>query len=538
MRGPPGSRPIRSDRPPRHTGRSQERVSLGTRRESTVMLLAKVLVIAHFAILALLSVYGVHRFYMLFLYYFHKKNQRKPLKPFDELPTLTVQLPTFNEVYVIERLIDAVAKMEYPRDRFQIQVLDDSTDDTTEVAARKVEEWSRRGLDIELIHRVDRSGFKAGALENGLKTAKGEYVAIFDADFVPTPNCLLDNIHYFTDPKIAMIQFRWVHINEGYSLLTRVQSILLDGHFVIEHTARNRSGRFFNFNGTAGVWRRTAIADAGGWQHDTLTEDLDLSYRAQLRGWQFVFLPHVAAPSEVPVEMNAFKAQQKRWAMGSIQTALKLLPSIWKSKMSLKVKGEATFHLTNNFAYLFLLLMSLLLLPATLSRAQFGWHNAFYIDLFLFVSATVSVAIFYLAAQREADPESSWWTRIKYLPMIMSVGIGLTINNSRAVLEAIFGADTPFERTAKYGVQGKKDVWQEKKYRRRRDVLTYLEFVMGCYFMLVIYSAWEYQLYSSIPILSLFPLGFFYMSLWSLFQGRRRAQPQAVQTEVTVAARM
>ncbi|MEK7867503.1 MAG: glycosyl transferase family 2, partial [Planctomycetota bacterium] len=247
---------------------------------------------------------------------------------------------------------------------------------------------------------------------------------------------------------------------------------------------------------------------------------------------------HVPAPSEVPVEMNAFKAQQKRWAMGSIQTALKLLPTIWKSKASLKVKSEATFHLTNNFAYLFLLLMSLLLLPATLSRAQFGWHNAFYIDLFLFVSATVSVAIFYLAAQREADPESSWWTRIKYLPMIMSVGIGLTINNSRAVLEAIFGADTPFERTAKYGVQGKKDVWQEKKYRRRRDVLTYLEFVLGCYFMLVIYSAWEYQLYSSIPILSLFPLGFFYMSLWSLFQGRRQARPQALPTEVPVAARM
>ncbi|MEK7867390.1 MAG: glycosyltransferase, partial [Planctomycetota bacterium] len=273
------------------------------------MLLAKILVFAHFSILALLSVYGVHRFYMLFLYYFHKKNQRKPLRLYDEVPTLTVQLPTFNEVYVVERLIDAVAKMDYPRDRFQVQVLDDSTDDTTEVAARKVEEWRRRGLDIELIHRVDRGGFKAGALENGLKTAKGEFVAIFDADFVPTPNCLLDNIHFFTDPKIAMVQFRWVHINEGYSLLTRVQSILLDGHFVIEHTARNRSGRFFNFNGTAGVWRRTAIADAGGWQHDTLTEDLDLSYRAQLRGWQFVFLPHVPAPSEVPVEMNAFKAQ-------------------------------------------------------------------------------------------------------------------------------------------------------------------------------------------------------------------------------------
>lgn len=502
------------------------------------MLLAKVLVFAHLAILAVLSLYGMHRFYLIVLYYRHKKNQRVPARKFDDLPVLTVQLPLFNEVYVVERLIDAVARMEYPRDRFHVQVLDDSTDDTTEVAARKVEEWRRRGLDIELIHRVDRAGFKAGALENGLRTAKGEYIAIFDADFVPTPRCLIDNIHYFTDPKIGMVQFRWVHINGGYSLLTRVQSILLDGHFILEHTARNRSGRFFNFNGTAGIWRRTAIVDAGGWQHDTLTEDLDLSYRAQLRGWQFVFCPHVCAPSEVPVEMNAFKAQQKRWAMGSIQTALKLLPTIWKSRVPLRVKSEATFHLTNNFAYPFLLLMSLLLLPATLSRASLGWTNAFYIDLVIFVSATISVAVFYLVAQRECAPESSWWTRLKYIPMIMSVGIGLTINNTRAVLAAIFGADTPFERTPKYNVQGRNDAWREKKYRRRRDVLTYLEVVMGCYFMLVIYSAWEYQLYTSIPILALFPIGFFYMSLWSLFQGRRPARPRPLPAEATVPARM
>lgn len=502
------------------------------------MLLAKIIVFAHFAILTLLSVYGAHRFYMIFLYYRYKRNQRKPSARFDQVPSLTIQLPLFNEVYVVERLIDSVARIEYPRDRLQIQVLDDSTDDTTEVASRKVDEWKKRGLDIELVHRENRMGFKAGALEEGLKTAKGEYVAIFDADFVPNADCILENIHYFTDPKIAMIQFRWVHLNEKYSLLTQVQSILLDGHFVIEHTARNRSGRFFNFNGTAGVWRRAAIADSGGWQHDTLTEDLDLSYRAQLRGWQFVFLPHIAAPSEVPVEMNAFKAQQKRWAKGSIQTALKLLPTIWKSKVSWRVKTEATFHLTNNFAYLFLLLMSLLLLPATLARAEFGWHNAFWVDLILFVSATISVATFYIVAQREADPNSSWYSRIKYLPMLMSVGIGLTINNSRAVLEAIFGNETPFERTPKYGVQGNKDAWQEKKYRRRRDVLAYLEFVLGCYFLLVIYSAWEYRLYSSIPILSLFPIGFFYMSLWSFFQGRRERRLRTVPAEVHATARM
>ena len=292
----------------------------------------------YFLVLLILSIYGSHRYVMAYLYYKYKGNLPAPRGRFETPPRVTIQLPVYNEMYVVERLIDAVARIDYPRDRLEIQVLDDSTDETQGIARAKVERLKRHGHDIVYLHRNNRQGFKAGALQEGLKIARGELVAVFDADFVPSPDFLRKSVNYFTDERIGMVQVRWEHLNRDYSHLTQAQAIFLDGHFVIEHTARNRSGRFFNFNGTAGVWRRATIEDAGCWQHDTLTEDLDLSYRAQLKGWQFVYLPEVVSPAEVPVEMNAFKSQQHRWAKGSIQTARKLLPRILRSDLPREVK--------------------------------------------------------------------------------------------------------------------------------------------------------------------------------------------------------
>ncbi|MDQ3622732.1 MAG: glycosyltransferase family 2 protein, partial [Verrucomicrobiota bacterium] len=278
--------------------------------------------ICYFIVLFGLSIYGLHRYVIVYLFLKNRNRPPRPLAEFKELPRVTVQLPIFNELYVVERLLKSVAALQYPPDRLQIQVLDDSTDETTEIAEKQLAQLSARGLDVELIRRTDRTGFKAGALENGLRTCTGDFVLILDADFVPAPDMLLKTIHYFTDPKIGMIQTRWGHLNRTYSLLTRVQAMFLDGHLLLEQTARSRSGRFFNFNGTAGLWRRTCIEDAGGWQHDTLTEDLDLSYRAQLKGWKFVFLADLVTPAELPVDMNGFKSQQHRWTKGSIQTCL------------------------------------------------------------------------------------------------------------------------------------------------------------------------------------------------------------------------
>ncbi len=324
----------------------------------------------YFGCLLVLSAYGAHRWYLLWLYRRHRRDDATPARRFDPLPRLTVQLPLYNEMYVAERLIDAVCALDYPRDRLEIQVLDDSTDETREIVSAKTAACAARGFDIVHLHRTDRAGFKAGALEAGLRVAKGDLIAIFDADFVPQPGFARELVHHFTDERVGMVQARWGHLNADYSPLTRVQSMLLDGHFVIEHTARNRSGRFFNFNGTAGIWRRRCIEDAGGWQHDTLTEDLDLSYRAQLEGWRFVFLPDHIAPAELPLEMGAFKSQQHRWAKGSIQTARKLLPRIYRSALPWYVKLEATVHLTANIGYVLMVLLALLIVPAVWLRRR------------------------------------------------------------------------------------------------------------------------------------------------------------------------
>ncbi|PYX46489.1 MAG: glycosyl transferase family 2 [Acidobacteria bacterium] len=440
------------------------------------------LLVPYFVVLILLASYGLHRYVLVYLYYRNRKNHTsEPATQFEDLPRVTVQLPMFNEQFVAERLIDSVCKHH---------------------------------------HRTNREGFKAGALAEGMKTSKGEFIAIFDADFTPPEEFLLKVIHHFTDPKIGMVQTRWTHINRNYSFLTEVEAILLDGHFVLEHSGRARSGVFFNFNGTAGMWRRRAIEEAGGWQHDTLTEDTDLSYRAQLKGWKFIYLQEVECPAELPVEMTAFKTQQARWAKGLIQTAKKILPRVMKSDAPLHAKIEAWYHLTANLSYPLMVVLSVLLLPAMIIRFYQGWFQMLYIDLPLFMASTFSISSFYLVSQRELFPKT-WPRALLYLPFLMALGIGLTITNTKAVLEALIGQQSPFARTPKYGVETKKHkVGAKSKYRRRLGWIPWAELLIGAYFALTVYYALDNENYITVPFLLLFVMGYWYTGLMSLLQGR------------------
>src|SRR6266704_2743 len=477
------------------------------------------LLIPYFVVLIILASYGIHRYVLVYLYYKHRKKEPRQPRHFEELPKITVQLPIFNEQFVVERLVDAICRLQYPQDRLQIQVLDDSTDETVEVANGIVERYSALGYQITYHHRANREGFKAGALEQGLKTATGEFIAIFDADFVPSEDFLQRTIHHFTDPGIAMVQTRWTHINRHYSFLTEVEAILLDGHFVLEHSGRARSNVFFNFNGTAGVWRRRAIEEAGGWQHDTLTEDTDLSYRAQLKGWKFIYLHDVECPAELPVEMTAFKTQQARWAKGLIQTGKKILPRVLKSDQPFRVKLEAWYHLTANLSYPLMIVLSVLLLPAMVIRFYQGWFQMLYIDLPLFLASTFSISSFYLVSQRELFPKT-WPRALLYLPFLMALGIGLSITNTRAVLEALLGKQTAFTRTPKYRVESKKDKIRAGSYRRRLGWVPWIELLIGSYFALTVYYAMENENYITVPFLILFVVGYWYTGLMSLLQGR------------------
>ncbi|WP_433968915.1 glycosyltransferase [Tunturiibacter gelidiferens] len=442
-----------------------------------------------------------------------------------QLPFVTIQLPIFNEQFVIERLIEAVCRLDYPRDRFEIQVLDDSTDETTEVARAIVERYARGFVGmgpqpIVYLHRSNRHGYKAGALDKGLDVARGEFVAIFDADFVPPRQWVMQVIHHFAQPEIGMVQTRWTHLNRNYSFLTQVEAILLDGHFVLEHGGRSRAGVFFNFNGTAGMWRRETISTAGGWQHDTLTEDTDLSYRAQLVGWQFKYLQDVECPAELPIEMTAFKTQQARWAKGLIQTGKKILPRVLKSDAPWHTKLEAWYHLTANISYPLMIVLSVLLMPAMIIRSWQGYIQMLLIDFPLFVASTMSVSTFYMVSQKELYPKS-WYKSIVYVPFVMALGgVGLTITNTKAVLEALFGVKSAFARTPKYSVKKKGEKSQAKVYRKRLGVIPWIEMAIGCYFAWTVYYAISTENFFTVPFLVLFVFGYWYTGLLSLLQGR------------------
>ncbi|ANM32104.1 glycosyl transferase family 2 [Acidobacteria bacterium Mor1] len=483
---------------------------------------------AYFAILLALSAYGAHRWYLIWLYARHRRRDCTPARRFDELPVLTVQLPLFNEMYVAPRLIDAVCNLDYPRDRLEIQVLDDSTDETTTICREIVERKRAEGIDIKLIHRTDRTGFKAGALEEGQQVARGEFIAIFDADFVPPPDFAQRLIHHFTDDKVGMVQARWGHLNPNYSALTRVQSMLLDGHFVIEHTARNHSGRFFNFNGTAGIWRKTTVADAGGWQHDTLTEDLDLSYRAQMKGWKFVYLPDEVTPAELPVEVSAFKTQQHRWAKGSIQTARKLLPRLLRSDLPFMVKTEAVMHLTANIGYVLMVALAILVVPSVWLRGSQAAWQVLFIDLPIFTLSSLSVAGFYIVAQREAL--GSWRGIARWIPFLMAIGIGLSVNNAKAVLQALVGHESPFRRTPKYNLNRGEGI-SSRKYRGGLSLDTWIELALTVYFTVGLSAVIASGLWGAVPFLMLFQIGYGYTALMTIVQSGQRGAAAAPATK-------
>lgn len=480
--------------------------------------------LCYLAVLTGLSLFGLHRYLIVYLFLKHRNDKTGPLGNFDDLPQVTVQLPVFNEYYVIERLLDSVAGLDYPREKLQIQVLDDSTDDTRELIERLVGDLQARGFDAAQIHRTDRTGYKAGALEAGMASAKGDYVLILDADFVVEPDFLQKTIHYFTDPKVGMIQTRWGHLNRGYSLLTKVQAMFLDGHLLLEQTARSRSGRFFNFNGTAGLWRKGCIAEAGGWQHDTLTEDLDLSYRAQLAGWNFVFLPDLVTPAELPADMNGFKSQQHRWTKGSIQTCKKLLPIIWRSDLSLTIKLEATAHLTSNFAYLLMAFLCVIVFPASHTQLGGAWRM-WAIDVPIFLAASLSVGVFYVCAQRHLHPKD-WLKHMLLLPPLLALGVGLSVHNARAVLEAVFNRQSGFIRTPKYGDKGQSAKTRRgSRYQPMKTLLPFIELGFAVYFTWIVVAMIRNGDLFSLPFMLLFQLGFSYVALSSLSQVLPRWTP-------------
>jgi cellulose synthase/poly-beta-1,6-N-acetylglucosamine synthase-like glycosyltransferase len=475
----------------------------------------EIILITYMLSLTVLFVFGSHGFIMI---YYYLKFRSKKLPPSDDIvsyPVVSVQLPVFNEMYVVGRLIDAACAMVYPKDKLEIQVLDDSTDQTVEVVAGYVERYRKQGFDIKQVRRKDRVGFKAGALREGLTTARGEFVAIFDADFVPRQDFLLKTIpHFVSDAGIGMVQTRWEHLNSEYSLLTRTQAMALDGHFVIEQSVRNKVGFFINFNGTAGVWRKTCIEDAGNWQSDTLTEDLDLSYRAQLRGWRFKYLNNVTSPAELPSEINALKSQQFRWTKGAIETARKILPHVWRSKLPLKIKIHATFHLTNNLVFPFIVLAGILNVPLVFLKHS-GLYDSYFTMMSVGVFAFIGSFLFYLFSQK--DVYGDWRRRLFLFPVFMAGSMGFAVNNSRAVIEGLFRKKSEFVRTPKYSIREKSDSWSDKKYAPVKISPTVVvEVVLAVYCLFGVVSSIYFLEIAAVPFQLLFFLGFAFVSVMSL----------------------
>jgi cellulose synthase/poly-beta-1,6-N-acetylglucosamine synthase-like glycosyltransferase len=465
------------------------------------------LCVAYFAVLLVLSSYGLHRMHLVVLCWRHRQRIQaitepgEPL-PDDQLPMVTLQLPIFNESTVVERLLETVSEMDYPKDRLELQVLDDSTDETRHIAAAKVRELRERGFDASYIHRVDRVGYKAGALDNGLEQAKGDLIGIFDADFLPRPDFARALVEHFSDPEVGMVQARWAHLNRDASLLTKVQALMLDGHHMVENRARYGAKLFFNFSGTGGMWRRQAIADAGGWQHDTLTEDLDLSYRAQLAGWRFVYRPDVVSPAELPEDISALRAQQYRWAKGTVQTARKLWRTLLRSELSFSQRVEALFHLTPHFAYPLMLALCVLLLPVLSSIHVNNWQTALMFDLPLCMAPISSLAAFYMLA--ETSQGRSRWQALRVLPALISLGAGLAPHLTAAVFDGLRNSSGEFVRTPKRGT----DRW---RYRAQMDLpLVEILFTLICGASVVMSIRTGH--YFATPFAALFTFGFGYVA--------------------------
>jgi cellulose synthase/poly-beta-1,6-N-acetylglucosamine synthase-like glycosyltransferase len=491
------------------------------------------LVVLYFAVLLLLCGYGIHRAYLVILVSIHARKlasmaRHSQALADSELPTVTVQLPLYNEATVVARLLDAAGTIDYPKDKFELQVLDDSTDETRSIARAKVEELRAQGIDAVYVRRPNRVGYKAGALDYGLERAKGELIAIFDADFIPQPNFLRDIVGHFADPKIGMVQTRWGHINREHSLLTGIQALMLDGHHLVENRARSGAGYMFNFSGTGGMWRRRAIDEAGGWQHDTLTEDLDLSYRAQLAGWRFIYRPDVLTPAELPEDMSAFRAQQFRWAKGTVQTARKLLGRVLTAPISFRKRLEAFFHMTPHFAYPLMMLLSVLLLPALILMPATDVRTMLIIDLPLCVGATGSLATFYIVADRAQGRTT--WQAIRRLPALIALGAGLAPHLSRAVFEGLNSMAGEFVRTPKRGIT-------LGRYRQQAE-LPYVEMGLSLLSAASVVASLETGHWFATPFATLFMVGYGYVASLVVAEqvARRRAADRVSQAPAETLA--
>jgi cellulose synthase/poly-beta-1,6-N-acetylglucosamine synthase-like glycosyltransferase len=470
---------------------------------------------AYFVSLSILFLFGSSGFVMIYYYIKHRDTKSPDAGELTSFPRVTIQLPVYNEYYVVERLIRATCMMDYPLDKLEIQILDDSTDDTVQLIAGIVEEYRAAGFDIHQVRRQSRAGYKAGALKEGLVTASGEFIAIFDADFIPKKDFLRNTLPFFMqDERTGLVQTRWEHLNSEYSFLTRVQAMALDGHFVIEQNVRNKAGFFINFNGTGGIWRKSCIYDAGNWEADTLTEDLDLSYRAQLRGWRFKFLNNVTSPAELPSEINALKSQQFRWTKGAIETARKILPKVWKSDLPLEKKIHATFHLSNNIVFPFILLAGILNVPLIFIKHQGGYENYFTV-MAVFVFAFLGSFLFYLYSQK--DVYHDWQRRMLLFPLFMAGSMGFAVNNTKAVIEGLLKKKSEFVRTPKYSVVDKKDNWLDKKYVFRKvNYTVIIELALALYCLFGVAASIYYLELAAVPFQLMFTMGFGLVAWMSL----------------------
>lgn len=439
-------------------------------------------------------------------------------------PFVTIQLPIYNELYVSERLLDRVAALRYPREHLEIQVLDDSTDETVALIARKVAELRQQGVAIRHVRRSNRVGFKAGALAAGLNEAKGEFIAVFDADFLPEPDFLEKTLPHFADPAIGMVQSRWDYLNKDYSILTKIQAFALDGHFTVEQQGRNAGDHFINFNGTAGVWRKTCIRDAGGWHHDTLTEDLDLSYRAQLKGWKFKYLESLGSPAELPVEMNALKSQQYRWTKGAAECARKHAWGILKANdVSLGTKIHALAHLFYSATFVCLVLLAVLSVPVLYVMTHYPEHRSFFGWMAWFQVSSIILAVFYWISYRSSNHRPQFGRFLLDYPVFLTIWMGLSLHNAVAVVEGYLGRRTPFIRTPKFGVVGKTDGWKTNKYRPVKvSWLTYVEAALTVYFLLGLFLAWRWQNTSFVLFHLMLTLGFGIVCYFSVLHARTR----------------
>ncbi len=471
--------------------------------------------ILYLVVVGLLFLYGINFFYLTYLAW---KNGKRtlPVQSLDHFPRVTVQLPIYNEMYVAERLIEASAHLNYPADRLEIQVLDDSTDGTQEISAAAVERLRQSGTNIHLIKRLNRQGYKAGALAHGLETASGEFLAIFDADFIPVADFLKRTLPHFSDSRVGFVQARWGHTNQDYSLLTWMQSLAVDAHFMVEQFARSQGGYWFNFNGTAGVWRRSALEDSGGWRADTLTEDLDLSYRAFLRGWRAEYLREVRVPAELPVSISAYRRQQHRWARGSLECAVKFLPLVWKAPISLGGKLEATLHLTGYGVHLLLFALAILYpLVLVLSRDYANLISLFGIA-FIFNATAFAPTLFFILAQKQLG--EYWWKKLPICVLISAFGAGMMLNTVRAAVQILLNQPGTFERTPKFGILYKCQDWTNSRYQIQLDPISYFELAFavvnaGTVGLAIALGNWAIGIYAA-----LFTLGLLFISGLSIYQ--------------------